>query len=578
MRGFEALGLAVAKVCSGHVFGLMGDGNMAFLSYMDHQGLSAYHSLRHEASAVSMAAGFARSSLQLGVCTVTHGPGFTNCLTALNAAVQDRVPLLLVVGELPSAAVNHAQRVDHAALAAVVGARSVFVDLPDEVAGTVRAAAREALDNRAPVVLQVSYEAMWGEGATGCETEGDVPTAWTSIHPPVDVGEVRQLAGLLRQAERPFILVGRGGVLSEAEDLICTLAARTGALIGTSLGAKGACADDPRSVGLIGGFAHPEAAALARDSDVILAVGASLNSFTTMGGALLRGPRVVQVDVDPSAPARVDGSVHRITGDAGDVLRQLLVELREAPSDDAAGIGRLVDAVRRCHDWKVEDASDELGLDPRTVVRTVDAVFPSDRTVVADGGHLIEWASRYLSASGPASWLPSLGAGSIGLSTSTALGAAIGSGKPTVVVVGDGSCMMSLSDLDDAVRARLPVCFLIINDRAYGAEVHKLRQFGLPHTLPLFETPSFADVARALGAEALTLKTAADLDGLRSLDWEGVLARGPLVLDALVTRNVVSERLQTKAPQSRRHEGAATAGELMARPKTPHRSGVEHVG
>lgn len=552
--GYEVLARSLAEVCSGRMFGVMGDGNMAVLSYMDLHGLCEYHAARHEASAVSMAAGFARARQAVGVCTVTHGPGFTNSLTALDAAVKDRTPLLLVVGELPAEAVHHAQRVDHQALADAIGAPCVLVECLDRVPTAVEEAVRHAVCGRTPVILRVSHGAMTGARCqpVATITAGDCVNECGSdpgcAEPGTDPDGVDELATHLVKSARPLLIVGRGAVLSGAEDLVTELADRVNALVVTTLGAKGACASHPRCIGLIGGFAHPAASDAIEASDLIVALGASLNEFTTANGRLLGTARIVQVDLDERSIGRMSRCDLGMVSDVSTVLECLLGRIAV---DEHLAAGYSLEQASAlaalCRQWRFDDASDEHGLDPRTVVTAFDAAFPPDRAVVIDGGHLIEWSARHLAAGRARYWLPSLGAGSIGLSVSTAIGVALGSGLPTAVVVGDGSCMMNLGDLDSAVRLRARVCVLIINDQAYGAEIYKLRQQGLAEQLGLFATPSLADVAGAMGARTLTLRTTADLDKVRAVEWDGMLAGGPVVIDARVTRNVVSERLSGSA-------------------------------
>ena len=129
--------------------------------------------------------------------------------------------------------------------------------------------------------------------------------------------------------------------------------------------------------------------------------------------------------------------------------------------------------------------------------------------------------------------------GATGLGLATAVGAAIGRSDRTVVaVVGDGGLMMSLPEIDTAVRYRLPMVIVVMNDRAYGSEVHHLRVRGLPDREAYFETPSLAAVAEALGARGLTVESEADFEALERALTD---LNGPLLVDASINGDVLAD-------------------------------------
>jgi thiamine pyrophosphate-dependent acetolactate synthase large subunit-like protein len=155
--------------------------------------------------------------------------------------------------------------------------------------------------------------------------------------------------------------------------------------------------------------------------------------------------------------------------------------------------------------------------------------LPDERAVVIDVGAHVSFTSRFLSASDPNAFVLTHDYGSVGAGLGIALGAAIA--KPerlTLLAIGDGGMMMALADLDTAVRYRLPLAVVVMNDGGFAQEVHHLDAARLPQEIALYANPSFASVARALGGNGLRVTTIDDLDGL-DVRLRGL--SGPLLLD-----------------------------------------------
>lgn len=167
--------------------------------------------------------------------------------------------------------------------------------------------------------------------------------------------------------------------------------------------------------------------------------------------------------------------------------------------------------------------------------------MPADRQVIIDLGHFSTFPSQVLQVGAPGRFLPALGFGSIGLALAAGIGAATARTIPTVVVVGDGGALMSLNELETLRRSGADVTVVVLNDEAYGAEIHHLRHHGLPEesaTIPPFD---FAAVAGAAGLRAHTIDRLPD-----AADLESVIRRpGPTLLDVHVTRAAVADRFRS---------------------------------
>ncbi|MFE9105649.1 thiamine pyrophosphate-binding protein [Actinomadura geliboluensis] len=523
---------AVAGVLAAHgvscLFGVLGDGNLPIVDVLVREHGVDYVAAAREDGAVLMADGYARAGGRLGVATVTHGPALTNAVTALTEAARARTPLLLVAADTRPGDLRNPQAIDQEDVVRPTGAGVQWVHSAESAVADAVRAVRRAFTERRPIVLNVPTPLL------DCEA-GDDPGTFREDRtpaPPPRAEEVARVAELLGKAERPVIVAGRGAL--HARDELVALGARTGALMATTLKAKGFFAGEPFDVGVCGGFATTLGRELIRKSDLLLAVGASLNSFTLDGGRMLAGnPVIVHNDVRPEAfetPADL-----RVLGDAG-ALAAMLAETAEPKTG-----WRTDDIAKRLDDYvygsEYPDGGDETGLDLHTVVAALERMVPRERTVVVEGGHAaLSEPSRGLSVPDPRGFVFPVNFGSIGLGLASAIGAA--TARPervTLAVTGDGALMMNLAELDTAVRRGVRLVVVVMNDAAFGYEYHNMLHRGMDTGLSLIPRPDFAAVARAFGARAATVRTPGELDDLKGLIAD---PSGPVLVDARLTRAV----------------------------------------
>ena len=528
MKAYEALAAQLARLGVRDVFGLMGDGNLKLIPTLVHEHGVTVHSARHETAAVAMADGYARSSGRVGVCTVTQGPGLTNALTALITAHRGRTPMVALVGDTPVGVHGLPQDIDEQPLIEAAGLTSAPFD-PATAHADLARAWRTALDARRPVVLVLPTDVQ--ELPAGDEVCELPPPAYEQVTP----GDLTAAAAALESATRPVIVAGRGALEGGCRDDVVALADHVGALLATSLPVNGWFAGHPFAVGIAGGFAPTEMRELLGEADCVLALGASLNHFTTRGGGLFSSDAtIVQVDEDPEAHGRYTRYDIAVVGDAGTVARDLLglvgtgERFRTADVKDRIARGAQPEP----------DASDERGLDPRLVARTLASALPAGTVLAVDGGHFMGFPSMDISVRGPADYVFSLDFGSIGLGLAAAVGAAVADPSRTVLAaVGDGGLLMSLGELDTVARSGLPIVVAVFNDAAYGAELHFLRMSGIRAETSQFPTTApLAPVAEALGLSAMTVDDQASLDACRDMLAAGV--SGPTFVDFRITDGV----------------------------------------
>lgn len=325
----------VAQTLARHVdnvFGVMGNGNAAFLDGLERATSARFTAVRHEAGAVVAADAYYRSCGRLAAATATYGAGFTNTLTALAEAVQARVPLVLVVGDEPTAGARPWD-VDQIALASAVGARTYTVSRADP-AVTTTIAIEHALSFGRPAVIAIPYD-------VGTLDAGELPPATEAGAPsrvapssPFAQSTMDEIAAALVAAHRPFLLAGRGAWLADAGPALSRIADLAGAVTGSSALGRGIFERPEFDIGVVGGFGAEGAMALVREADVVVVFGASLNQFTMRFGDLFApGTAVFQVDVAQSAThEHVAGFVRGDAALVGEAIAERLAASGVTPS------------------------------------------------------------------------------------------------------------------------------------------------------------------------------------------------------------------------------------------------------
>jgi thiamine pyrophosphate-dependent acetolactate synthase large subunit-like protein len=522
-------------------FGLLGTANFKISRGLVDAGVELI-SARHEGNAASMGDAYAKATGELTLVSVHSGPGLTNAITGIGEAAKSRTPLLVLAGDVPTGHVKSNFHFDQAEMVRSVGAVSERTYTVASARSDLLRAATRAMHDRQTVVLSLPLDV---QDATIDEPNEPLVMMPTPGRIQPDQQAVREVVNALIEAKRPLVLAGRGAVLSDAEGALIALADRVGALLATSICGHGLFAGNPWSVGISGGFASPIADELIAQSDVILAFGASLTQWTTKRGKLIApNARVVQVDVEAARLGYQMPVQHAILGDAQATAAAMLAELDALGM--AARTGWRGERMRARieagdnHRFPHPDGSSAQFIDPRTLSKAVDDILPRDRVVASDSGHFCGWVPRYLRVPNARASCLSHSFQSIGLGLASAIGLAVAHpGKLAVLGAGDGGFMMSIADLETAIRLGLRMCILVYNDSSYAAEVHLYRRKGYSVDIVQFPETDFAAIARGYGAQAATVRTLADLAPLR--DWVREGTPGVFLIDGKINPDLEAD-------------------------------------
>jgi len=535
MQVAAAVGRTLGRLGVDHVFGVVGSGNFHVTNALVGAG-ARFVAARHEGGAATMADGYARMSDTVSAVSVHQGCGLTNAMTGIVEAAKSRTPMLVLAAEVTQARSNF--YVDQSALATAVGAVPARITSAGSAVAEATAAFTTARYQRRTVVLNLPLDVQ----ALEVPPHGMDATPEPAPRPLTPcAGDVAGLVAALARAERPVFVAGRGARASGSRDLLEALAEQCGALLATSAVAKGLFNGNPWSLDVSGGFASPLAAELIRGADLIVGWGCALNMWTMRHGRLV-GPSatVAQVDDDPDAIGAHREVDVGVVGDVREAARAASAELtrlghrrRGYRTPETA---KSLTASIRWRDVAYDDTGSADRIDPRRLSIALDDLLPDERLVAVDSGNFMGYPSMFLSVPDEWGFCFTQAFQSIGLGLSTAIGAALAQpDRLAVAALGDGGALMSAAELDTVVRLRLPMVVVVYNDDAYGAEVHHFGPDGFPLETVSFPPTDIAAIARGYGFEALTVRSAADLDPVAP--WLAGDRRSPLLIDAKVTRD-----------------------------------------
>jgi acetolactate synthase I/II/III large subunit len=507
----EAIARALADQGVTTVFGVLGDANLYMMDSFQRRSGGHYYSACNENGAVLAANGYARTSGQLGVATVTHGPALTNTVTALAEGVRDRTPILLLAGDTPVADKTNLQNIPQREVVLASGAGFEQVRTPQTVAEDLATAIFRAHAESRPVVLNVPVDFQWEE----IEYQPVPPRLIDAQAVRPDPAALDAAVGIIASARRPVIVAGRGASTPQARAALLRLADRLGAPVATTLRGKDLFRGERFNLGIHGTLSHSVALEVFNASDCLIAFGASLNRWTTAEGSLLAKKQVVQIDVDRDSINRYSVTDAAVIGDAAVTADTIVTWLDEA---DAKPTGfasdELAERLAASPEDTYTDRSTGQTIDIRTALRMIDQAFPADRTVVLDGGRFIRHTFTALRVPEPSAFVHTLNFGAIGLGMANAVGASFGApGRPVVMVAGDGGFMLGgLAEFSTAVRHGVDVVVFVMNDGAYGAEYIQFRNKNMDPAISTFNWPDLGPVATALGGQGFTVRTLADLE------------------------------------------------------------------
>lgn len=526
------------------VFGIVGSAYMDALDIFEPAGIRLI-SVAHEQNAAHMADGYSRVTNRPGVCIAQNGPGVTNFVTAIAAAYWAHSPVVIITPEAGSAGVGLGgfQETDQMPIFSKITKYQVSINRPDRMAELTHRAFTLALAERGPVQINIPRDYLYGQ----IDTEISQPQLIERSAGGAD--SLAEAARLLGEAKFPVILSGGGVAMANGVQEVRMLAEFLSAPVATTYLHNDAFpASHKLMCGPLGYQGSKTAMRIIQQADVVLALGTRLGPFGTLPQHDLdywpQQSKIIQVDTDH----RVLGLVKKISvgiqGDARLAATEILNLLKGAGESPACTLNqseRLEEIEKQKKEWESEldSWSQDSGspITPRRALRELELAMPPNAVVSTDIGNVCSVANSYLRFEQPLSFLAALSWGNCGYAFPAALGAKVAfPDRPSVAYVGDGAWGMSLAEIMTCIREDIPVTAVVFNNGQWGAEKkNQIDYYDNRFVGTNLQNPSFAEIARAMGANGITVDQPGEVgNALR----EAVSSKRATVLELMLTQDL----------------------------------------
>lgn len=453
----------------------------------------------HEQGAAHAADGYARATGRVGVCLATSGPGATNLVTGIATAYMDSVPVVAITCNvnLPLLGKDTFQEVDIAGVTMPITKHGYIVKDVTKLADTIRKAFRIAREGRpGPVLVDITKDVT----ANTCEYEKREPLPFKNPCKYNDA-DIEQAITLMKAAQRPFIYVGGGAVISEAYKEVRELAEILDTPVCDTLMGKGVMdGHDPKYTGMIGMHGTKASNFGVSECDLLIALGARFSDRVVGNAAkFASGAKILHIDIDA---AEIDKNIKTTASVVGD-LKEILTKINEKlPKQQHTEWMAHIEELKE----KYPLSYDPSGLSCPYIMQEIDRITKGEAIITTDVGQHQMWASQYYTYTMPRTFLSSGGLGTMGYGLGACIGAQLGQpDKICINIAGDGCFRMNMNELATASHYNIPIIEVVINNHVLGM----VRQwqtlfYGKRYSQTvLSEQVDYCMVAKGLGCEAI---------------------------------------------------------------------------
>ncbi|MBS0442579.1 MAG: sulfoacetaldehyde acetyltransferase [Proteobacteria bacterium] len=547
------------------MFGIMGSAFMDAMDIFAPAGIKLIPVV-HEQGAGHMADGYARVSGRHGVVIGQNGPGISNCVTSIAAAYWAHSPVVIVTPETGtnSMGLGGFQEAQQLPMFQEFTRYQGHVTHPARMAEYTGRCFDRAISDMGPTQLNIPRDYFYGE--ISCE----IPRPMRIERGAGGPESLKAAADLLASAKFPVILSGGGVVMGDAVEACKALAERLGAPVCSGyLRNDSFPASHPLWAGPLGYQGSKAAMKLISQADVVIALGSRMGPFGTLPQHGLdywpKEAKIIQVEADHTNLGLVKKITVGIHGDAKAVAEALLGQIAaRALACDATKAERAAKIKAEKGAWEKEltewtherdpysldmiaEAKDErtfnggVYLHPRQVLRELEKAMPPRVMVSTDIGNINSVANSYLRFEEPRSFFAPMSFGNCGYALPTIIGAKVAApDRPAIAYAGDGAWAMSMVEVMTAVRHDIPVTAVVFHNRQWGAEKkNQVDFYNRRFVAGELESPSFAGIARSMGAEGIVVDRLEDVGAAlkKAIDLQ-MNQRKTCVIEIMCTREL----------------------------------------
>lgn len=453
-----------------YIFGIPGGHIYPMMESCAENGIP-FIGVRHEMNAAFMAEGWALTTGEVGVCTGTAGPGFTNLVTGIANASCNMVPLLCMAGKARTSEADRNELQDFNQLPVINDmtkhSRSIGEGhrIPEYIGRAINIAKS---DRPGPVYIDIPREKM--ECQDYEEDDIEFQETYTCKSKPAGSEEdIKKAAELINSANCPMIIAGSGAFFSHAGEVLTQFVEKTGIPIFTRNAARGLVPDyHPLCMG-IGAGQHPVTRGAVENSDLVIILG-TRTGYTLTKDVFPKGTRILRVDISEAGLTDQLDITHGIVGDVATVLKQLLPLCEQ--KDHSEWVGAIKESLGGIGAFMAQSmASDQTPIHPLRLCAEIRKRVDKDTIIVLDGGDTASWGSMTLPAMGPGQMM-SIANGSfgpLGVGMPYAIAAKLAHPeKKVILLTGDGAFGYGAMEYDTCMRYGIKITTIVLNDACWG--------------------------------------------------------------------------------------------------------------
>ncbi|MBM5795559.1 MAG: biosynthetic-type acetolactate synthase large subunit, partial [Cyanobacteria bacterium M_surface_7_m2_037] len=526
-----------------HIFGYPGGAILPIydeLHKAESRGWLKHILVRHEQGGTHAADAYARATGKVGVCFGTSGPGATNLVTGIATAHMDSVPMVVITGQVPRAAIgtDAFQETDIFGITLPIVKHSWVVRDPRDIGRIVAEAFLIAASGRpGPVLIDVPKDVGVEEFDYTPVEPGSAKPAGFKATPAPEATAIEAALALIRQARRPLLYVGGGAISCGAHQQVHQLAERFRLPVTTTLMGKGAFDEQhPLAVGMLGMHGTAYANFAVTECDLLIAAGARFDDRVTgrLDGFAPRA-QVIHIDIDAAELGKTRTPDVPVVADVKQALEAML---SASSGEDSAG--RTEAWLERINSWKqhypLVVPAPEGDIAPQEVVAMLQELAPKAYITTDVGQHQM-WAAQFLHT-GPRRWISSAGLGTMGFGMPAAMGVQTAFPSEQVIcVAGDASILMNIQELGTLSQYNLAVKVVVLNNGWQGM-VRQWQESFYGERYSASEMtggmPNFPQVAEGFGVKGVRISERANL---RQQLSEALAHPGPAFIEVQVRRN-----------------------------------------
>jgi acetolactate synthase-1/2/3 large subunit len=524
LRGAEILVKALQAEGVKYIWGYPGGAVLHIYDAFYKQDTIQHVLVRHEQAAVHAADGYARATGDVGVSLVTSGPGLTNAVTGIATAYMDSIPMVIIAGQVPTAAIglDAFQECDTVGITRPIVKHNFLVKDVRDLAMVMKKAFHIARTGRpGPVVVDIPKDVSFNKTAFAGYPESVAMRSYNPVRKGHG-GQIRKALQLLLTAKRPYIYTGGGVLLGNAVQELRTLVDLLGYPVTNTLMGLGAYpATDRKFLGMLGMHGTVEANNAMQNCDVLLAVGARFDD-RVIGNPkhfAQNERKIIHIDIDPSSISKRVKVDIPIVGDVKDVLTELINMVREtstrADEKALAGWWEAIEGWRSTDCLKYDRGNKDV-IKPQYVVETLwNMTKDADAYITSDVGQHQMWAAQYYKFNEPRRWINSGGLGTMGVGIPYAMGIKLAKPESEVFcVTGEGSVQMCIQELSTCLQYNTPIKIVALNNRYLGMvrQWQELDYEGRYSHSYMDALPNFVKLAEAYGHVGMLIERPQDVE------------------------------------------------------------------